>query len=285
MLAQQRLLSKSGRRSMFRCLLFLAATFIYAPASFSQTTATHGAAFTARLMNLEAAVTETFRYNATLHNSSGQARVYELTAEAPIGWNVAFKVEGSQVASFRLDSNKTQDISVEVLPSPAARPGKYTIPLKAVTGTDTSVLTIEAVVKGAYAVELTTPTGRLSDEVTEGSSTSLHLVVRNSGTIALDNLELSAQSPSQWEASFEPSKINRLEPGKDKDVTVTLKVPDKTIAGDYVTNFNVKNASANASASFRMTVKTSFLSGWIGLLVILLAIGMIYYLIRKYGRR
>lgn len=283
MLAQQRLISlQSGSRKSFRYLLFLSALVFNPGFSFSQSP---GSAFTARLMNLEAAVSETFRYNATLHNEARQAKIYELKSEAPIGWNVAFKVEGSQVASFRLDSNRTQDISIEVIPSPTAKPGKYRIPLKAISGTDTAALTIEAVVKGSYAVELTTPTGRLSDEVTEGSSTQLHLVVRNAGTIALDNLELSAQAPSQWEASFEPSKISRLEAGKTIDVTVNLKVPDKTIAGDYVSNFSVKNPNANASAAFRITVKTSFLSGWIGLLVILLAIGIIYYLIRKYGRR
>lgn len=283
MLAKQDLLSsQSGKRKLFRCLLFLSAIFLSTGSSFSQST---GTTFTARLMNLEAAVNETFRYNTALHNGARQARIYELTAGAPAGWSVAFKVEGSQVASFRLDSSKTQDISVEVVPSPSARPGKYSIPLKAVSGMDTAALTIEAVVKGAYTVELTTPSGRLSDEVTEGSSTQLHLVVRNSGTIALDNLELSAQAPSQWDASFEPSKISRLEPGKTQDVTVTVKVPNKTIAGDYVTNFSVKNPNANASASFRLTVETSLLSGWIGLLVILLAVGIIYYLIRKYGRR
>ncbi|MCD2424156.1 NEW3 domain-containing protein [Niabella pedocola] len=283
MLAQQRLISlQSGSKKVFRYLLFLSALVFHPGFSFSQSP---GSAFTARLMNLEAAVSETFRYNATLHNEARQAKIYELKSDAPIGWSVAFKVEGSQVASFRLDSNRTQDISIEVVPSPAAKPGKYSIPLKAVSGTDTAALTIEAVVKGSYAVELTTPTGRLSDEVTEGSSTQLHLVVRNTGTIALDNLELSAQAPSQWEASFEPSKISRLDPGKTIDVTANLKVPDKTIAGDYVANFSIKNPNANASAAFRITVKTSFLSGWIGMLVILLAIAIIYYLIRKYGRR
>ncbi|MGJ7031152.1 COG1470 family protein [Niabella hirudinis] len=285
MLVQQRLISfESGKRKVFRYLLFLAAIVFYPGFSYSQPGGP-GSTFTARLMNLEAAVNETFRYNTSLHNAARQPKIFELRSDAPIGWSVAFKVEGSQVASFRLDSNKTQEISIEVNPSPVAHPGKYSIPLKAISGTDTAALTIEAVVKGSYAVELSTPTGRLSDEVTEGSSTALHLVVRNTGTIALDNLELSGQAPAQWDASFEPSKINRLDPGKTVDVTATLKVPGKTIAGDYVTNFSVKNPNANASAAFRMTVKTSLLSGWVGLLVILLAVGIIYYLIRKYGRR
>ncbi|HEX7757404.1 MAG TPA: NEW3 domain-containing protein [Niabella sp.] len=285
MLARQKQPSLQGseRVQLFYALLFLFVLFspFY---SFAQS-AHQGTDFTARLMNLEAAANETFRYNATLRNGTSHGSVYSLTADAPIGWNVAFKVEGSQVASLRLDSNKTQDISIEINPTPVAKPGKYTIPLKAVSGSDTATLNLEAVVKGSYSVELTTPTGRLSDEVTEGSNTVIHLVVHNTGTIALDNLELAAQAPSQWDASFAPSKINRLEPGQSQDVTTTVKVPDKTIAGDYVTTFNVKSSNANANAAFRITVKTSLLSGWLGILIILIAIGAIYYLIRKYGRR
>lgn len=236
-------------------------------------------------MSIEAAVNETFRYNAALHNGTAQAHIYEFVPVLPIGWSIAFKIEGNEVASFTLDSGKTEDVSIEVAPVFNAKPGKYSIPVTAISGNDSLKLNLEAVVKGAYAAELTTPTGRLSDEVTEGSTKEIHLVVKNKGTIPLEKLELSAQTPSQWDATFQPSKIERLEPGATQDVTVSLKVPDKTIAGDYVTTFNLKNTNTKAAATFRMTVTTSLLSGWIGLLVILAALGMIYYLVRKYGRR
>src|SRR5690606_33381250 len=107
----------------------------------------------------------------------------------------------------------------------------------------------------------------------------------NTGTLPLTDVELSAQNPSRWETTFEPSKIKEIEPGKSVDVTASLKVPDKTIAGDYVTTITAKNSNSTSQLSFRMTVKTSLLSGWIGVLVILAAIGLVYYLIRKYGRR
>jgi uncharacterized membrane protein len=79
--------------------------------------------------------------------------------------------------------------------------------------------------------------------------------------------------------------VERLDPGKTVEIKATLNVPDKTIAGDYITTFTVKNNYANADTTFRMAVKTSLLSGWLGILVILLALGIVYYLIRKYGRR
>jgi uncharacterized membrane protein len=241
--------------------------------------------FTAKLMNIEAATNEIFRYNTTLHNGDGKSKVVELKAELPIGWMISYKVDGSQVTSVAMDAGKTQDISIEINAAANAAPDKYKIPVKAVSALDTLVLNLEAVVKGSYGLTLTTPTGRLSEELTSGSHLDIQLVVKNSGTLPLSDIDLSSQLPANWEASFEPSKISRLEPGKSQELKARLKVPDKTIAGDYAATFTASNANGNAPAVFRMIVKTSLLSGWIGIMVILLSIGLVYYLIRKYGRR
>jgi len=241
--------------------------------------------FTARLINLEAASNTTFTYNARLTNSAKVPRIYQLLANVPPGWNIAYKTEGYQVSSVNIDSGKTQDINIEINPALETKPGKYNITVTALTGTDSLKLNLEAVVKGTYNVTLSTPSGRLSDDITEGSRSEIQLLVKNTGSITLDNLELSAQAPPQWEASFSPATIKQLEPNKEASVTVTLKVPGKTIAGDYVTTFTVKNTNATSNAAFRMTVKTSVLTGWLGILIILAALGAVYYLIRKYGRR
>ncbi len=240
---------------------------------------------TAKLINIEAAVHETFRYNATLHNGLPEAFVFELEAQIPQGWSVVFRARGSQITSLNMEGNKSEEITIEISPSYSAGPSKYKIPVTASTLRDTLQLNLEAVVKGSYSIELTTPTGRLSDHITEGERKEIHLVVNNTGTLPLNDISLSAQTPAQWGATFEPAKIEQLLPGKTVDVVAKLIVPDKTIAGDYITTFNVKNNHKSAQTVFRMTVKTSLLSGWIGILVILSAIALVAYLIRKYGRR
>jgi uncharacterized membrane protein len=268
-------------------VLFIAANLFLLPAASKAQAGsrTKASSFTTRLMNLEATSKETFRYNASLYNANNRSKIYELSAALPPGWTASFRVDGMQVTSFRLDSNKTQDLTIEITPSPETKPGKYQVPVTAAGDQESLRLDLEAAVKGAYALDLTTPTGRLSDEVTEGSRKPIHLTVKNTGTLPLDALELTAQSPTKWDATFEPAKIERLEPGKSMEVVANVHVPDKTIAGDYVSNFTVKNNNTNANAAFRVTVTTSWLAGWLGILFILLAIGIVWYLIRKYGRR
>ncbi len=241
--------------------------------------------FTARLMNIEETATQPFRYSVSLHNGTGQAQTYQLEALLPDGWGITFQAEGSEVASLRVDSGKTENISLVVNASPVVKPGTYNILVTAFSAGDKLSLELEAVVKGTYNIELSTPTGLLSDDVTEGTSKVLQLTVKNTGTLPLEGLQLSDESPVKWTVTFNPSKVDKLDPGKTQEINATLNVPDKTIAGDYVTKLMVRNSFVNANTTFRMTVKTSLLSGWIGILVILLALGLVYYLIRKYGRR
>lgn len=277
--------SKTGAK--FLSCLFLAVYFFVPALSKAQGkgAASKESTFTSQLINIEAAVHEAFNYSTTLYNASSQVRVYDLTAPAPEGWSVVFRARGNQITSINVDGGKSEMINIEIRPAYNAVPNKYKIPITAAAPNETLHLDLEAVVKGSYNIELTTPTGLLSDKITEGDQKEIHLVVTNTGTLSLTDISLSAQTPSKWDATFNPSKIERLEPGKSADVVAKLTVPDKTLAGDYVTTFTAKNNTKSAQASFRMTVRTSILSGAVGILIILAAIGVVYFLIRKYGRR
>ena len=270
---------------LHRFVLCLICIFMLASVRAQKIATATQSSFTARLVSLESTADKPFRYSASLHNGKAQAVTFDLVALAPEGWMSTFKVMGTEVPSLRMDSGQTQEISLEVTPSPTVKPGKYDVPVVAVSPQDTLKLDLTAVVKGNYDLDVTTPDGRLSDDVTEGTSKVIHLKVVNTGTLPLSGLQLSAEAPVKWTATFDPSKIDRLDPGKTQDIKATLVVPEKTIAGDYVTKFTVRNNSADADATFRMTVTTSLLSGWIGILIIFLALAIVYYLIRKYGRR
>lgn len=262
----------------------LCANLLFSSLAFAQQVDSESA-FKAHLYNIEAASSEPFRYQTTLHNRAARSMNYEFEASLPSGWQISYRVDGSQVTSLQLDANSSKDISIEINAPHAAEAKKHTIPITATNTEHSFKLDLEAVVKGSYDISLTTPTGRLSEEVLSGSSKEITLVVKNTGTLPLNNLSLSSQLPSRWEATFEPATVEQLEAGKTVDVKAKLSVPDKTIAGDYVANFTVKNDNKQSEASFRVMVKTSLLSGWIGVVVILIAIGLIYFLIRKYGRR
>ncbi|MDM8174444.1 MULTISPECIES: COG1470 family protein [Olivibacter] len=241
--------------------------------------------FSSDQRNMEGAANSMFTFNATLRNQTADNQVYALTAQALPGWNVSFKANGKQVSSVDMVANQTQNITVEIDPPDETKAGSYKVPVLATTANTSANLEFEVVIKGSYKMELTTPTGLLSTDVTAGESKRVQLALKNSGSADLKNVEMKFSAPANWDVVFEPAKIPLLRPGATVDVFATIKADKKAIAGDYVTELEAKTPEISSKASFRISVETSLLWGWLGIMIILAAIACVYYLIRKYGRR
>ena len=180
---------------------------------------------------------------------------------------------------------RSVSVAVEIKPSDQAEEGNYSIPVRAVAGSTTGELNLEAVISGTYKIELTTPTGLLSSSIVAGDGKNIDLIVKNTGSSVLSNVKLSSSAPVNWEVTFDPKEIRTILAGKEASVTATIRADKKAIPGDYVTSLEAKTPEASSKASFRMSVRTPMLWGWIGILVILAGIGTVWYLFRKYGRR
>ena len=246
---------------------------------------TYQTEFTTEQPNMQGNSKSTFTFNAILKNQTADQQLYALIANAPRGWNVIFKPNYKQATSAQVEANSSQNISIDINPPANVEAGTYKIPVRAVAGTTSADIELEVVVTGSYQMELTTPRGLLSAEVTAGDVKRIELEVRNTGSSLLKDIQLSANKPVDWEVNFEPSKIEMLKAGESAPVIATLKASKKALPGDYVTSMTAKTPEVNTDAQFRIAVKTPMLWGWVGVLIILSAVGAVYYLFRKYGRR
>jgi len=184
-----------------------------------------------------------------------------------------------------IEPGQSKDIQVEVKAPYNVKAGKYTIPVVASTGSSTARLDLEVDISGTYGIELTTPDGRLSEKITAGRKKNIELEVRNSGSIDLKSVRMSASKPQGWEVTFTPDTIPLIAAGESAKVTAQVRAYEKSIPGDYVLNLTAQTPEATSTAAFRMSVKTPMLWGWLGILIILGVIGTMVYLFRKYGRR
>src|SRR5690606_950247 len=235
--------------------------------------------------NMEGAANSTFTFNATLRNPSSEEQVYGLRAQVPQGWNALFRANGKQVSSVKVDPNQTQNVTIELDPPDQLGAGKYKIPVVASASGMSSNLELEVVITGSYNLELTTPTGRLSTSIVAGGDEKVELLVKNTGSAPLKNVEMKSSAPVDWTVAFQPATIDVIAPGQHAQVVATIEASGKAVAGDYVTNLEAKTADKTATASFRVSVRTPLLWGWLGIIIILGALGGVYYLFRKYGRR
>lgn len=235
--------------------------------------------------NMEGHSDSTFTYSAVLKNRTSQKQTYALSAQAEPGWDVRFNADSNSVTSVEIEPNQDKTISIQVKPSEQVKAGSYKIPIMASSGESSVDATLEAVITGTYNMQFTTTNDRLSADIKAGSERKLNFVVNNTGSAELQDISFSSNAPSGWEVSFEPSTINSVAPGESKQVTALIKSSDKSLAGDYVVSLTASSANKSSSADLRITVKSSVLWGWIGIVIILAVCAAIYYLFRKFGRR
>jgi len=241
--------------------------------------------FSSRQSNMEGHSGSTFTYTAELKNQTTEKQLYALSAQTQRGWNVTFKVGGRDVTSVESEPMAITNLTIDINPPSQIEAGRYTIPVVATTSTSTTTLNLEVVITGTYNMELTTPTGLLSGSIIAGQEKKIEFVVRNTGSSNISGVKLSGSAPAGWTVSFEPKNIDKIMPGEVSQVIATVKADKNAIPGDYIGNFDARTPEASAKAAFRFSVKTPMLWGWVGIFIILAAIGSVYYLFRKYGRR
>src|SRR5690606_17590227 len=118
-----------------------------------------------------------------------------------------------------------------------------------------------------------------------GKDRRVELLLRNTGSASLVTIKMEFSAPKEWDVVFEPEEIERLDPGSTEKVFATIHADRHAIAGDYVTRLEANTPEASSEASFRVSVETPLLWGWSGIMIILVALGSVYYLFRTYGRR
>lgn len=235
--------------------------------------------------NMQGYAGDDFNYHFVLYNKTAQDQTYALMSNPPPGWVARFRVSGNYATSVRLGSNSNKTIYVKVTAPKNAESDTYNIPIRASAGNSHAQDTLQTVIKGKYKLNLTTPTGRLSTEITAGSKTKLKLKLVNTGSLPLHNIKLSSTKPADWDVSFKKKKVNRLKPGETMFVDATIKASDKAIAGDYQLQIDANTNNSSSSAKFRVTVGKSLLWGGISIAIIVVVIGGIFMMVRTYGRR
>lgn len=235
--------------------------------------------------NLQGQTDSSFSYAATIRNRTAEEQNYALTANAPEGWSVVFKSGSDNVTSVAVEPNSESDITIDVTPPENASADTYEIDVTASGSGTKAETTLEAVITGSYDMILTTTNENLSTDINAGGDRVLDLVIENTGTAPLTNVELSASAPTDWETEFDKSTIPEIKPGESATVKATIKASDEAIAGDYVTTFTATASETSADADIRVSVETSTLWGIVSLIIIAAVVIGIYYLMKKYGRR
>lgn len=237
---------------------------------------------------LRGTATTSFKYRVTVNNDSGRDATVNLSADAPKNFQVNFtEAYGSQqITSIPIEAGKSKDVEAALTIPRETPAGDYKLTLHAKTEAASADLPVTLTIVGQARLSVSGEGGRLSGEGYAGQGSQLTVVLRNDGTEAARDVELSATTPEGWKSDFDPKKLNELPAGKTQDVKVTLTPSDKAIAGDYQTTIRASAAGGlSESANFRITVLTSTLWGAVAIGIIAVALLVVVFAVARFGRR
>lgn len=237
---------------------------------------------------LRGTATTSFKYRVSVTNDSGRDATINFSADAPKNFQVSFtEAYGSQqITSIPIEAGKSKDVEASLTIPRETQAGDYKLTLHAKTEATSAELPVSLTIVGQPRIAVSGEGGRLSGEAYAGRSSQLTIVLRNDGSEAARDIELSATTPEGWKSEFDPKQVPQLAAGATQNVKVTLTPSDKAIAGDYQTTMRASAAGGlSESANFRITVLTSTLWGAVGIAIIAIALLVVVFAVARFGRR
>lgn len=237
---------------------------------------------------LTGASNATFPFSLTLRNDTAQDVTVSATGSVPDhpDWDVEAKIAGSeQAASTVVTAGSTTTINVTVTPAENAAAGQYIVAVEAKANERTIQQQLGVELTGSYSMTLSTPNQVLSTSGGAGAAKSQQFIITNTGTAPLENVELTATTPTDWKVSFDPPTAGPIAPNESVTVTAQITPTGEAVTGDYSLTVKAANDQADASQAIRFTVETSPLWTLVTIGIIALILGGLFYVFRTYGRR
>jgi uncharacterized membrane protein len=237
---------------------------------------------------LRGTATTSFKYKVTVNNDSGRDTTVNLSGDAPKNFQIGFtEAYGSQqITSIPIEAGKSKDIEAALTIPRETPAGEYKLALHAKTEAASADLPVTLTIVGQPRLAISGEGGRLSGEAYAGKGSELTVILRNDGSEAAREVELTATTPEGWKSSFDPKQLPQLAAGATQDVKVTLSPSERAIAGDYQTTIRASAAGGlSESANFRITVLTSTLWGAVAIAIIAMALMVVVFAVARFGRR
>jgi uncharacterized membrane protein len=235
---------------------------------------------------LSGAADATFSYTLTLQNDTPAEITFAIGAEGPAGWTVEATPSGqAQATSLAVEANGTATINVSAEPPVDVEAGTYPLRVTASGGGETASIDLAATVTGTYTLTLSTPDQVLSTTANAGSPKDLQLTLTSGGSAPVTGVELSASAPTGWTVEFDPASIPSASPGSPVTIRATITPSADAIAGDYEMTITADGAEASDNVSIRVRVETPQLWWIVGVALLAVVFGGLYWVFRTYGRR
>ena len=229
---------------------------------------------------------QTFEFSLELRNDTPQPLTFSRSATGPRGWEVSVRPAGQErAASLTVGARGSQRLTLSATPLSSVEAATYPVSVEAVSGDHVAHADLAVEITGRIELQLAGRDGRLNTTATAGSAHEFPVTLTNSGTAPIGSLSLSGSGPSGWTVAFDPSTVTDLAAGSSAEATAVITPSADAVAGDYVVTLRATGEDASQEIEVRVTVETPPLWGAVGLILIVVAVGALAWVFRRFGRR
>ena len=256
------------------------------PLSVALTEAEEDIRISAKFPEVTVEAGKALKYPITISNLGEIDRLLLLSVQPPTDWKVVFKSGTMEISRLYLEAGKSESLILEATPPSTVKIGTYTIPvqIKSPEGSIYAEMNLRATIIGSY--ELTLEPSTLLTSVTAGGSTTFTVKATNTGYTSVTSVSLNIAIPEDWESSVTPVQVDSLKPRESFSFNVVIKVPEDTVAGDYLitlTGLSDQVESDEVQVRITVTVPTSWGLIGIGLAVVMVIALVLIFM--KFKRR
>ncbi len=241
---------------------------------------------------VEAPSGKVMKYEIEVRNKTDEDQVMDFAVILPSGWRASISPrwrEEEKISAIKINKAGTETILLTVTPPFSAERNEYELKFIARAGELEKSLDLKALVTGTYTLNLGTETGNLKLTTISGETKDFTFYLWNEGSASIDNIAFYSSAPSGWEVKFNPDKIVELpsivQTQQPEKVTMTIKVPQNTVPGDYIVAVNATGTQDQKKIEFRTTVQVPTKWGWVGILIIIAILAILLGIFLKLKRR
>lgn len=238
---------------------------------------------------LTGASDKSFKFDLQFKNDTAQDVTVSAAASGPPDWDIETALTGAtDAASTIVKAGASQSISVTAKAPEGTAADTYPIKVTATAGERTIEADLAIAITGSYDMSLSTPGGVLSTRGSAGSATTQTFEITNDGTAPITGVKLEGTPPGGWTVTIDPADgLQSIEPGQVGRINAVITPSADAVAGDYRIDFTATSTenTTGADAQIRFTVETSPIWAFVGIALIALILGGLFYVFRTYGRR
>jgi uncharacterized membrane protein len=229
---------------------------------------------------------DNFQFNLTLRNDTPQQLIFDLSATGPAGWTVTVQPSGqARAASVTVPAHGTQRLEATANPPTQTAADTYPITVQVSSGSHQATAQLGIQITGSVQMSLSSSDSRLNTTANAGGTRDFSVVVSNDGTSDLSAINLTGSGPSGWQITFDPATVDTLVAGDTATAVAHISPSADAVAGDYVVTLSAQATGTTKSIDVRVTVETPPIWGFVGVALILVAVGGMFWIFQRYGRR